>query len=326
MANNVTVFENAQVPAFLQGYAQTAQQQNAQLAALASGYPTISIKGKVFTLVHDGDRRILTRPDDPNSPASYILCTIVAASGTVKTYYDRGYTDNAEDNKPTCFSNDGIHPDAGVEHKQCDNCRMCKYNVFGTARNESGGFGKGKACTDSIRLAVMSDINGEAYLLRVPPASLRALGKYSQMLMKRGIPFNGVVTRIGFELQEAAPKLTFDFHSFLDQASYTKVLEIAQDDLTLKIIGKEPFPTQAPAQAPVQTTAPQIPQAPAYMKVQPAQAPQPAPMAAPVVAPAPVQEAPQPMQAAPVMAPAPMTNDELTAAFNKQMPGEDLPW
>ena len=323
MANQMTVFESAQVPAFMQN--NQAAQQNAALAALASGFPTISIRGKVFTIVQDGERRVLTRQDDPNAPASYILCTIVAASGIVKAYYEHGWTDTAEDNKPTCFSNDGLVPDMSVEHKQCDNCRMCKQNVFGTARNDQGGFGKGKACSDSIRLAVVSDVNGDTYLLRVPPASLRAIGKYTQMLMKRGVPFSGVVTRIGFEMQEAAPKLTFDFHSFLDQQSYMKVQELATADMTMKIIGKDiaPQPQQA---------APQIPQAPAYMQVAAQPAPQPAPVQpmapapVPQMAQQPVQQPVQQVAPQPVAQPAPMNNDDLASMFNQQMPDGDIPW
>lgn len=312
MTNAITTFENASVPAFLQAQQQTAHEMNATLAALATGFPTISIKGKVFTIVRDGERTIMTRPDDPQAPVSSILVIIANASGIVKSYYESGYTEGSDDNKPTCFSNDGLHPDPQVEHKQCDNCRLCKRNVFGTARNENGQVGKGKACSDAIRLAVMSDPSGDAYLLRVPPASLRALGQYTQQLMKRNVPYNAVVTRISFDIQAATPKLVFQFHSFLNEAQYRAVADAAKSDIVQRIIGKDPEYSEEPAHKtiPIQpvpdTRGMQNP------NVQPVQQP----------AQQPVQ---QPVQQAPAQ-PQPMTDGELAGMFDQAVGDGDIPW
>lgn len=307
MTNAITNFESTAVPAFLQANQQAAHAMNATLAALATGFPTISIKGKVFAFVRDGERKVMTRQDDPSAPVSSILAIIANASGVVKSYYESGYTEGSDDNKPTCFSNDGIHPDPQVEHKQCDNCRMCKRNVFGTARSENGQLGKGKACADAIRLAVMSDPKGDAYLLRVPPASLRALGQYTQQLMKRGVPYNAVVTRIGFDIEAATPKLVFTFHSFLDEAQYRSVMEAANSDIVQRIIGKDPEYSEA---------------APKTIPIQPEPVAQPAPQ--PVQQPAP-QPAPQPVQQ-PAQAAAPMSDNELAQMFDQGVGDGDIPW
>ena len=314
MTNAITTFENTQVPAFLQARRQAAQEMNATLAALATGFPTISIKGKVFTFVRDGERTVMTRQDDPSSPVSSILAIIANASGIVKSYYENGYSEGSDDNKPTCFSNDGIHPDPQVEHKQCDNCRMCKRNVFGTARSENGQAGKGKACSDAIRLAVMSDPNGEAYLLRVPPASLRALGQYTQQLMKRGVPINAVVTKIAFDIQAATPKLVFTFHSFLNEAQYSAVTEAAHSDIVQRIIGKDPEYSEEPVQP-----------APKTIPIQPAPVqPAPQPVQQPVQQPAP-QPVAQPVQQ-PAAQPQPMTDGELAGMFDQAVGDGDIPW
>lgn len=307
MTNAITNFESTAVPAFLQANQQAAHAMNATLAALATGFPTISIKGKVFAFVRDGERKVMTRQDDPSAPVSSILAIIANASGVVKSYYESGYTEGSDDNKPTCFSNDGIHPDPQVEHKQCDNCRMCKRNVFGTARSENGQLGKGKACADAIRLAVVSDPKGDAYLLRVPPASLRALGQYTQQLMKRGVPYNAVVTRIGFDIEAATPKLVFTFHSFLDEAQYRSVMEAANSDIVQRIIGKDPEYSEA---------------APKTIPIQPEPVAQPAPQ--PVQQPAP-QPAPQPVQQ-PAQAAAPMSDNELAQMFDQGVGDGDIPW
>lgn len=312
MTNAITTFENTQVPAFLQASRQAAHDMNATLAALATGFPTISIKGKVFAFVRDGERRVMTRSDDPTAPVSSILAIIANASGVVKSYYESGYTEGVEDNKPTCFSNDGIHPDPQVEHKQCDNCRMCKRNVFGTARSENGQPGKGKACADAIRLAVMSDPNGDAYLLRVPPASLRALGQYTQQLMKRGVPINAVVTRISFDIEAATPKLVFAFHSFLNEAQYRAVAEAAKSDIVQRIIGKDPEYSEESAQKTI--------------PIQPEPVAQPAPQPVAQPAPQPVQQpAPQPAQQ-PAAQPQPMTDGELAGMFDQAVGDGDIPW
>lgn len=314
MTNEITTFESAQVPAYLANNQQAAHAMNAQLAALATGFPTISIKGKVFAFVRDGERRVMTRQDDPTSPVSSILAIIANASGVVKSYYESGYTEGSDDNKPTCFSNDGIHPDPQVEHKQCDNCRMCRRNVFGTARSENGQPGKGKACADAIRLAVMNDPNGDAFLLRVPPASLRALGQYTQQLMNRNVPFNAVVTRISFDIEAATPKLVFTFHSFLNEAQYRAVAEAAKSDIVQRIIGKDPEYSEPHAQTiPIQAE-PLAKPAPQPVQ-QPVQQPKPAPQPVQQPAPQPVQQQAQPM-----------SDGELASIFDSAVGDGDIPW
>ena len=319
MTNAVTTFETSALPAFLQSRQQAAHEMNSTLAALATGFPTISIKGKVFAFVRDGERKVMTRSDDPSAPVSSILAIIANASGAVKSYYENGYSEGAEDNKPTCFSNDGVRPDPQVEHKQCDNCRMCKRNVFGTARSENGQLGKGKACADAIRLAVMSDPHGDAYLLRVPPASLRALGQYTQQLMKRGVPFNAVVTRISFDIEAATPKLVFQFHSFLNEQQYAAIVEASKSDIVQRIIGKDPENEyqaeafQKPAHTiPIQPEPVQQPVQPAPQPVQPA--------------PQPVQQPVQQAVQQPAANPQPMQDEELAQMFDNKLGDDDIPW
>ena len=58
MSNAIMNIASAPVPAFLQKFQQGGNALNSQLAALASGFPTISIKGKVFAVVRDGVRQV----------------------------------------------------------------------------------------------------------------------------------------------------------------------------------------------------------------------------------------------------------------------------
>lgn len=308
--SNIVAFESAAVPAFLQNN-QNALAMNATLAALATGFPTISIKGKVFAVVRDGDRHVMTRPDDPTAPASSIAVVIVNNSPVVKTYYAHSYTEGGEDMKPTCFSNDGVKPDHAVTQKQCDNCRLCPHNAWGTAKNESGAFTKGKACSDSVRLALAAGNDSDCYLLRVPPASLRALGQYTKMLTSKGIPLNGVLTKISFDINAAAPQLQFQFAGYLSKEQYDRAVEMGKSDQAMRIIGKgdEVFaaaPKTNQSDDPFGTTA-----IPAHLKQA---APAPQPVAAPAPAPKP---APQPAPA-----PAPVEEVSLDALFD----GADVPY
>lgn len=77
----------------------------------------------------------------------------------------------------------------------------------------------------------------DPYLLRVPPASIRSLGEYGQMLAKRGVAYNMVVTKVGFDMQAPNPKLTFKPVGLLDEESFEKAQEVIQSDTVAQILG-----------------------------------------------------------------------------------------
>lgn len=247
---------SAGVPAFLQE-----QEYDNDMAAHASqSFPTISIKGKVFATVEDGVRKILPNLKDPDSPATRINVIIVKTSPfKAKTYYANGYNADATGDaaKPTCFSNDGKTPDATAAEPQCKTCAACQWNVFGTARGENGALGKGKACSDFIRVALCTADNLEKlYLLRVPPASIKALGAYGELLRQRKVPYQGVLTELSFDVEQATPHLVFRPLGFVnDKAMFKRVMEQSKSEKCHRMIfGMEG--TQAPAEAPVAAPKP----------------------------------------------------------------------
>jgi hypothetical protein len=77
----------------------------------------------------------------------------------------------------------------------------------------------------------------DPYLLRVPPASIKSLGEYGKMLAKRGVGYNMVVTRVGFDMEAPTPKLTFRPTGLLDDATFAKVQEAATSDTVRSILG-----------------------------------------------------------------------------------------
>lgn len=213
---------------------------NADLTAHAGGgFPVISIKGKVFAVVRDGEREIQMNPKDPDSAATSLNVVLLKANkGTSKVFYIKGYDkDSSEGQKPDCYSNDGVEPAADAQNKQAKKCATCPHNQWGSRISEKGAT-KGKACADAVRMAVApaGQIN-DAMLLRVPPASIKALGEYGQMLAKRGVGYNMVVTKVGFDLQAESPKLTFSAVGLLDDEGFAEVQEIAASDVVANILG-----------------------------------------------------------------------------------------
>lgn len=213
------------------------EELNSDLLSHASkGFPIISIKGKVFTVSRDGEKKVIPNPKDPDSPATRLQMVIVKANkGTSKVWYANGYVEGS-DAKPDCYSNDGVRPDASVEKPQCKTCATCPKNQWGSKMSKEGG--RGKACGDSVRIAVATpDLINDPYFIRVPAASIRNLGELGKMLAKRGVSYQMVVTEIGFDASAATPLLTFKPVGFLDEATYRKVKEAAESDVVQNILG-----------------------------------------------------------------------------------------
>lgn len=248
---NIIPFDSgAGLPAFLKKVDVAAL--NSDLTAHAGGgFPVISIKGKVFAVVRDGEREIQMNPKDPDSAATSLNVVLLKANkGTSKVFYLKGYDkDTSEGQKPDCYSADGIEPAADSQNKQAKKCATCPHNQWGSRISEKGAT-KGKACSDTVRMAVApaGQIN-DAMLLRVPPASIKALGEYGQMLAKRGVGYNMVVTKVGFDLQAESPKLTFAPIGLLDDTGWAEVQEMLESDVVTNILGASPGAVEAVAAA-----------------------------------------------------------------------------
>jgi len=232
--SHIIPFEQNKLPAHIAARFQvtgpSALSQN-----VGTSYPIVSIKGKVFHLVRGDERTLITRPGE-DEPAGSIDVVIMAANPNLsKTYYPNGFEEGAAE-KPTCYSNDGIAPGADAAEPQSSKCATCPHNQFGSRITESGG--KGKACSDFRRMAISTaNAPDEAMLIRVPAASLKPLAQYGDMLMKRGVDFSAVVTKIGFDHTVAFPSLTFKAVGFIDEATAAAVDEARQGEHIKAVIG-----------------------------------------------------------------------------------------
>lgn len=237
--SNIIAFESKALPAYLANV-DVSTLNNDLTSHAGSGFPIISIKGKVFTVVRDGERNILTKDvDGEKIPAPSIDVVLLKANkNTSKVFYIKGYQEGVENVKPDCFSNDGTHPDSSIEAPQAKSCATCPHNEWGSKIGDNGAT-KGKACQDAVRMAIATaDQLNDPYLIRVPPASIRALGEYGAMLKKRGVGYNAVVTKIGFDMESPSPKLTFKPVGFLDEAGYHAAQETAAGDVVKNILGQ----------------------------------------------------------------------------------------
>jgi len=239
MPNDMVAITASKLPAHLQGKVKV---ENVFANAVsAGGFPVISIKGKEFNIVRGDERTLVTRDD--GEPAASLLAVIVATNtNKSKTFYNTGYEEGST-LKPTCYSNNGISPAADAENPQAKKCQVCPHNQWGSRITDSGG--KGKACSDVMRLAIAApDQLNDPMLLRVPAASLKTLGLYGSQLAKRGVGPEHVVTKISFERGVAHPALEFKAVDFVSADQLQEIEQVLADeaDTIAQIIGTADVP------------------------------------------------------------------------------------
>lgn len=280
MANDMVAFAASKLPAHLAGKVKT---DNVFANAVsAGGFPVISIKGKVFH-IQRGDEKTLVTKGDEGEPAASLEAIIVAVNpNKSKVFYDSGYEEGSVA-KPTCYSNDGLSPAADAENPQAKKCAVCPHNQWGSRITDNGG--KGKACGDSMRLAISPpDQINDPMLIRVPAASLKTLGQYGAQLAKRGVEPHHVLTKVGFDYNVAHPALTFKAMRFVeaDELAQVEAVLLEESETIGQITGTG------------NSVTPEVEHKAAEAAPKPAPAPEPAPKPAPE----PVAEvAPEPAKA-----------------------------
>lgn len=273
---------------------------DALTAGASVGFPVLTFRGKVWAVSRGGERNIIRKNGDPTSSVNLI---IVESSELVsKTYYAKGYESGASE-APDCYSNDGIVPAADAPAKQADNCAVCPMNVWGSDPRQ-GGSGKGKACADVRRIAVVrAKTMDDPMLLRIPPTGLKALAEYARELTRLNVPFWSVTTKVSFDPEAEYPLLRFEFGGFLEPDQLRAVQQLRTGDpVVTNILGRN---EQLALPAPSKAAAAALP-APTPSPAPVAEAPKPKPKAAKAPPPAAADEedeAPAPKAAAPARSP-----------------------
>ena len=175
------------------------------------------------TPVGTGNRITLKRNGQfsfQNADLGDAIDVIIVDHVVAKLYFDQDYD---EDNPvpPACFAlkpnanNIAPHPDA--PDPQAEVCVDCWANEWASGR------GRGKACSDKNRLAVLSaeDPDGDLMYLEVPVTSGAAFNKYIKGLTKAAeLPCYAVITR-----------LEMDDHADYQKLIFTLVDEVPEDQL-----------------------------------------------------------------------------------------------
>lgn len=194
------------------------ERANAQSARIeAAGGNYISIKNNEFT--YQG----ADLGDD--------LHVIVLGFVYYNEYFDIPY-DSDNPSSPACYSIADIvadlEPAEDSPNKQCDTCKDCELNVFGSADN-----GKGKACGNKRRIAVIaeSDLDNdigdiEIAIIKVPVTSGKAFDKYAKGINKTmRLPIDGVITSITFDEDEEWETLVFKSLAAVENEEHLEKIE-----------------------------------------------------------------------------------------------------
>lgn len=248
------------LPAYLKNRAGLAQ-VNSDVLSSGPSFPVLSIKGKIFTMVKGGEKKVLTRVvDGEEEPRSFVQLAVVRANVKSRVFYAKGYVEGESDGaKPTCFSQDGVAPHPGASEPQAKKCQACPHSVWGSKPTRAGSEdeGKGTACTVNTRLAVIDPEDPSMpFLLRVPAGSKKNYAEVVKVADNRSIPYNALVLRVGFDPEAPSPRLTFKPVGVLSDAMYEKVNAMYDTDEIKEIVGLE-MPAAAPAE-PAETPKPAV--------------------------------------------------------------------
>jgi hypothetical protein len=123
-------------------------------------------------------------------------------------YYEGAFDPN-NITSPVCFA---IHPNqkemvpsSNSPDKQCEDCASCPANQFGSA-------GKGKACKNTVVMAVLppeADADTPLWLLKVSPTALKGFSGYISALNRMEVAPIQMVVEVGFNPAETFASLTF---------------------------------------------------------------------------------------------------------------------
>lgn len=228
---------------------------NADVAGGGVSYVTLSIKGKVFSLVKGGERKALTiQVGDETVPRPSITLGQIRVNNKYRQFYSKGFVEGEDGQRPDCYSMDGVAPSPNALNKQSSRCQGCKQAAWGSRMARPGEEGgDGTACSPRLRVAVFDIENPDTpMLLPVPVGSKK---NYSEDIAKfaanRGIPYNALAIKLSFDQTLSAPKLVFKPAGLLDDAQYARVQALYDSPEVLEILGltEVAAPSDAPAPA-----------------------------------------------------------------------------
>jgi hypothetical protein len=261
MSAIITLNGGAKLPAYLQNRKALAVINDE--VATGTSFPTLSIKGKVFTLVKGNEKKVLTKPDEDGEivPVSSLVLNVVRANTKARVFYLKQYNDGDEGAaaRPDCYSYDGVEPGHDAVTPQAKKCAACAHAVWGSKVSRDGQESKGTACTVNTRAAVIDPANLnpegelEPFLLRVPAGSRSNFADIVKTAQQRGIPYNALALRVAFDMAAPSPKLTFKIVGLVNDETYDRVNKAYEGDHVKEMVGlmapREALPAPEPEPA-----------------------------------------------------------------------------
>lgn len=261
-----------QLPAFLQNSTRAIAAQ--ALAGLSQGSPAhISIRQNRFRLVDSGGQEKLVE-------TFHIDVVIADANPHIShVFYKDAFDPASTDYKPpACYSDNGVGPSEAALDPQSATCASCPHSAWGSATSNVTGKDT-KACNDSKKLACLVPglAPGLAFMLRVPPASLKNLAAYvaglnGQVTGGRRVDVTDVITRLSFDAKTQGV-LNFQAVNWIDEEIFN-LLEEKGPNPYPQLTGANDVPRVAALPAP-KVEAPAAVVAPPVQEFAQAPAPQP---------------------------------------------------
>lgn len=232
--SDVTIFQNNALPDYLRDLGVSDLTKSLMTGSGGGGIKRISLRGKKFRLVVDGEEISSLKQD-------HLDVVIVNATKDIsRTFYAKAYDPKAEASPPDCWSKDGTVPDASVFNPQATKCDSCPQNIKGS------GQGNSRACRFSKRLAIAlaDDIQGGVYQLTLPSASIFGDGEKNQMPFNKYVKYVGsqgysidtLVTRITFDDDSDSPRVFFDASRFLQREEYDATSKLGKSPEAINAI------------------------------------------------------------------------------------------
>lgn len=163
----------------------------------------ISIEGGRFHLVDETGVETPAGAFDQAIGVYIDLVVVDANQHPSKVFYEGAYDPGAAQfQPPDCFSDNGVAPSINSSRPQSQTCAACNWNSWGSDVSLLSGKAT-KACADKKKLACIVGNDPKAYLLSIPPASLKFWRSYNewiaqQQLAGRQADVSDLVTRVYF--------------------------------------------------------------------------------------------------------------------------------
>lgn len=259
----VTMFDGAGLPAHL---ADLNEQGN---IVGRDTIPMVSFRGKVWRIAKDGSEDILMNKDgDPVQSINVVVLDYNKARS--RAYFEGAYVEG-QSARPTCWSNDGVKPEADSTNLQAQTCATCPQAVKGARQTPDGK--DIAACSQFKRVALVpaADTTFAPLLLKLPQTSIwdkdaeemaakgfYAFDQYMDLLRKKGVNHTAtVITKIKFDPRVAYPKLLFGPVNWLPNELHGNVADqLAKKDELNIILNVNPSAVpNEPEAEPVATVA-----------------------------------------------------------------------